>query len=83
MTLSLIAAAVTTLLFLFMAFVNGWFANSDLSSGSLIFFIGLCAAISALTFLVTVVMFEFWWRRHPPAWLDTDDGSGHEADDRG
>ncbi len=73
---SLTAAVVTTLLFVVIAFVNGWFVSSDASSESLVFWTGLCAAILALTFVATIAMFEFWWRRHPPAWMITQDDDG-------
>ena len=45
---SLIAAVVATLLFVFIAFINGWFVSSDAGSESLVFWTGLCAAILAL-----------------------------------
>ena len=76
---SLIIAAVTPPLFLFIAFVNGWFVDSAPSSENLVFFVGLYAAVSTFAFLITVVMFEFWWRRHPPEWMVTDDDDGGDV----
>lgn len=82
---SLALAVVSLFLFLLVAFVNGWFFDSEASAENLILFVSLCAATSALVFLAAIVMFEFWWKRHPPAWMveDDDDGAPREPDQRG
>ena len=60
----------------------------DPSSETFLFIGGLWVAMTLLMFVGALMMFEFWWKRHPPSWMTMFDDDGdetglHEADYHG
>ena len=54
------------------------------TSETLLIYLAVWGLLSALLFVGAVVMVEFWWRRHPPEWMATDDDDSiHEPEYRG
>lgn len=59
-------------------------ADLDPTTETLLIFVAVWAAMSAVTCVFTITMFEFWWKRHPPSWMtllddDDDETALHEA----